>query len=104
PWSLLPTQLQTAARLNRTRRGGQGLLDEREKSAAMVAFQLPPFVADLDIRLLHRGPCGAVGDLLLPGVTGMRGERRIERRPVNILGMRRQVMANRGRQVGIGAI
>jgi hypothetical protein len=45
-----------------------------------------------------------VGDFLLPGVTGMRGEGVIEGFAVNILRMVRQMVADRRRKIDIGTV
>jgi hypothetical protein len=60
-----------------------------------IGGQRDPMIAGLDVASLHRRPRGPMRDFFLPAVPCMGGKRMIESFAIDLLGMRRQMIANR---------
>ncbi|MDA9420670.1 hypothetical protein XH97_00420 [Bradyrhizobium sp. CCBAU 53380] len=61
-------------------------------------------VAKFHVGALHRRPGGAVSDLFLPEVPGMRGKGVVERLPVDVQSMRRQMVPHAWGKILVRAI
>jgi hypothetical protein len=80
----------------------QAFIDEhvaREAARAALAGPTPLSKNAYKLPLLHRSPDDAMRRFLLPRIAGLRGKSMVERLAINILGMGRQVMAHRRRQI-----
>src|SRR5665647_1402911 len=68
------------------------------------SFDWHPAIAILDVGSLDCRPSGAVSDLFLPNVSRMGCEGMVERGSIDVLRMRRKMVADRCRKIDIGAV
>jgi hypothetical protein len=67
-------------------------------------MQPHPLIASFDIGSLDREPCGAVSHFLLARIALVRRKSVVERFPINVLRVRRQMVTHRRRKVFVAAI
>ena len=67
-------------------------------------FYRHPAIAIFDLLPFDGRPSGAVSDLFLPNVIRMGSEGMIERGTIDVLRMRRKVIADRCRKIDIAAV